>query len=205
MMILMLAIVGQASATTCLKVKPVEVKAGGSAVLEVSVHSATEMTALQFCLQLPDGLSIDESKGIQLREAADNSHRLINRKMTNGDVIFFISSADLKCFKDGELLRIPIKVSSDAKTMGVRLYNVRTSPAFTLSRVCADEHFIVTVLPNSTTHGDVNNDGAVDVADIASVISVMAGTEEFTAADVNSDGTVDVADIATIIDIMAGK
>jgi len=60
--------------------------------------------------------------------------------------------------------------------------------------------------------GDVNGDGTVDVADIATVISVMASTvgsgsatATATAADVNGDGTVDVADIATIIAIMAGK
>ena len=54
--------------------------------------------------------------------------------------------------------------------------------------------------------GDVNGDGAVDVADIASVISVMAGSIAiaYSAADVNGDGSVDVADIATIISIMAG-
>ncbi len=54
--------------------------------------------------------------------------------------------------------------------------------------------------------GDVNGDGAVDVADIASIIDVMAGSAPSlaTAADVNGDSSVDVADIATIIDIMAG-
>ena len=51
---------------------------------------------------------------------------------------------------------------------------------------------------------DVNGDGSVDVADIASVIDVMAGnTVNADAADTNHDGMVDVADIATIIDRMA--
>ena len=56
--------------------------------------------------------------------------------------------------------------------------------------------------------GDVNQDGTVDVADIATVISVMAGDEDdqnAKLADVNHDGTVDVADIASIISIMAGQ
>ena len=55
--------------------------------------------------------------------------------------------------------------------------------------------------------GDVNGDGRVDVADIATVIDVMAGTVGggfATSADVNGDEKVDVADIAAIIDIMAG-
>jgi hypothetical protein len=56
--------------------------------------------------------------------------------------------------------------------------------------------------------GDVNGDGVVDVADIATIIDVMAGKGDAAtqaAADVNGDTQVDVADIATVIDIMAGK
>ena len=58
--------------------------------------------------------------------------------------------------------------------------------------------------------GDANGDGTVDVADIATIISVMAAPSNLpplgeAMADVNGDGTVDVADIATIISIMAGS
>ncbi len=59
--------------------------------------------------------------------------------------------------------------------------------------------------------GDVNGDGIVDVADIASIISVMAGdtisngVDIAKTADVNADGSVDVADIATVISVMAGE
>ena len=51
--------------------------------------------------------------------------------------------------------------------------------------------------------GDVNGDFVVDVADIASIIDVMADGSGPAEADVNGDGTVDVADVATVIDIMA--
>ena len=58
--------------------------------------------------------------------------------------------------------------------------------------------------------GDVNGDNFIDVADIATVIDVMAGGSGIAnplqqAADVNHDGTVDVADIAAIIDTMAAN
>ena len=55
-------------------------------------------------------------------------------------------------------------------------------------------------------NGDVNDDGAVDVADISAIIGVMAGTAPSGAeatADVNGDGVVDVADISAVISIMA--
>ena len=59
--------------------------------------------------------------------------------------------------------------------------------------------------PQPGMKGDVNGDQTVDVADIASVIDCMAGSEDVDkqAADVNGDGTVDVADIGEIIDAMA--
>ena len=53
---------------------------------------------------------------------------------------------------------------------------------------------------------DVNGDGSVDVADIATIIDVMANGGNAVArkaADVNGDGAVDVADIATVISRMA--
>ena len=56
--------------------------------------------------------------------------------------------------------------------------------------------------------GDVNGDGLVDVADIATILSVMAGNVGNTnpsAADVNCDQKVDVADISTVLSIMAGR
>ena len=52
--------------------------------------------------------------------------------------------------------------------------------------------------------GDVNGDGTVDVADISTIISVMAGSATSAEADVNGDGSVDVADISTVISVMAG-
>ncbi len=51
---------------------------------------------------------------------------------------------------------------------------------------------------------DVNHDGVVDVADIATVITYMSDQWQQARADINNDGSVDVADIATIISAMAG-
>ena len=58
---------------------------------------------------------------------------------------------------------------------------------------------------NGIEKGDVNDDGVVDVADIATVIDVMAKGNNGKEADVNKDGVVDVADIATIISEMAAR
>ena len=63
-------------------------------------------------------------------------------------------------------------------------------------------------MPPQPVQGDVNGDNVVDVADIATIISVMAGNilpgvDPTLFYDVNDDGVVDVADIAAIISIMS--
>ena len=67
----------------------------------------------------------------------------------------------------------------------------------------------VEIVPdNVQLKGDVNDDNVVDVADIATIISVMASGSSlpsYAMADVNGDGVVDVADIATVISIMAAN
>ena len=64
-------------------------------------------------------------------------------------------------------------------------------------------------LPKTIVHGDVNGDFCVDVADISSIIDIMAGVTldpvVTRSADVNGDGSIDVADVAATISIMAGE
>ena len=53
--------------------------------------------------------------------------------------------------------------------------------------------------------GDVNEDGVVDVADIAAIVAVMNGDADYDNADVNTDGSVNVADIVFVTNIIAGQ
>ena len=85
-------------------------------------------------------------------------------------------------------------------------------PAASIDAYKAEEpwkNFKKIVAIDGKPEGDVNGDNVIDVADIGTIIDVMAAgdkvVERVIAADVNQDGVVDVADIAAIIDIMAGK
>lgn len=59
------------------------------------------------------------------------------------------------------------------------------------------------------TLGDVNDDGKISVADITSILSIMAGNVKpnyiVDAADANEDGKTSVADITRVLSIMAGN
>ena len=94
-----------------------EVKANEATM---NISGATGMTALQFCLQLPVGVTIDTSNAT-LGSATDG-HTLCMETLDNGDQLFILYSMDLNRFKDGELLRIPININGEGTA---RLYNVR--------------------------------------------------------------------------------
>ena len=100
------------------------------------------------------------------------------------------NSVDATVDKDGSTLRIGIRSTSQPSYYWTIFDNFRL-------------HFFGK--PVVGVKGDVNGDGAVDVADIASIVSCMAGDDSTgnAAADVNGDGSVDVADIAAVVTVMA--
>ena len=59
------------------------------------------------------------------------------------------------------------------------------------------------------TPGDVNDDGSINIADVTSILSIMAGNQSDSlireAADVNDDGAINVADVTSVLSSMAGN
>ena len=70
----------------------------------------------------------------------------------------------------------------------------------------AGVQYILRTSPSEPTKGDVNQDGAVDIADVVAVYNIMAGlSPNGYNGDVNEDGTTDIADVVAVYNIMAGK
>ena len=79
----------------------------------------------------------------------------------------------------------------------------------------------VVIVLNPALHGDINNDGLVDIADVNLVINVMLGfdiptgnqggnlgpddSEQMPTGDLNGDGSVDIFDVNLAINAMLGK
>ena len=137
------AIIGSATAQT-LSVQDIEVQTGERTELVVSISGATNMTALQFNLQLPSGLTAYVSS--TTLGAATNGHTLYLQTLNSGDRLFSIYSTNLNTFSDGELLRIPIKAGNEGMTATGSLYTVRTATTGAVSQTCANATFTVTVI-----------------------------------------------------------
>lgn len=110
---------------------------------KISLTGATEMTALQFNLKLPDGVMIDTANAT-LGSATDE-HTLCIETLDNGDLLFIIYSMDLNTFTDGELLRFPINGVQDGDA---NLYTIRYANADAVSLEGTD---IVTKSPLLTS------------------------------------------------------
>ena len=114
----------------------------------MNISGATDMTALQFCLQLPVGVTIDTSNAT-LGSATDG-HTLCVETLDNGDLLFILYSMDLNRFKDGELLRIPVAASDET----VKLYTIRYADTDAVSYAGEDIETGIKTLSNSPLKGE---------------------------------------------------
>lgn len=71
-----------------------------------------------------------------------------------------------------------------------------------------DPHKVI----KAATRGDVNNDGAVTIADVTALVNIILGNAQDTTpegedniADINHDGNVTIADVTTLVNIILGK
>lgn len=199
MIVALAAIIAYASAQT-LSVQPIEVQTGEQTEMVVNLTGGTSATALQFNLKLPEGVTA-ETSSITLGSATDG-HTLSVQTLNSGDLLFILYSMDLKPFKDGELIRIPVTAGSTETTSNGKLYTVRTATADAVSHTCEDATFSA-IVSGAYKLGDANGDGRISVTDVGIVISYIlqknpAGFNE-DAADVNGDGRISITDVGAII------
>ena len=156
--IALLAIASSATAQE-FTAQPLEAEAGTSTELIVNVAGVGTMTALQFNLELPEGVTIADGNAT-MGEATDG-HTLCMEALDNGDHLFILYSMDLKTFKDGELLRIPVNMNSEASEGIARLYTSRFADTNAESYAAAETESIVTGIPSMEDGKSKTKDGSI--------------------------------------------
>ena len=117
----------------------------GSARIRVNIADATDVTALQMNVSLPEGFNFvedSENHGIVLSGAA-NDHTISVNPLASGDLLVVIYSMTLDTFSDGTLMSIPVVVANGAASGEGRLYAVRTSTADAVSSTSEDVTFVM--------------------------------------------------------------
>ena len=70
------------------------------------------------------------------------------------------------------------------------------------------DKFLNIVEMEATSQGDVNGDGAVSIADVTALVSIILGKNlpaNQGVADINGDGSVTIADVTALVNIILGK
>lgn len=111
--------------------------------------------------------------------------------------------------KDG-LHYLPVYGNTEGETVTLRVFDakgneIQEGPSYSFA-------FAADVLGSALApyaisvklRGDVNNDGVVNIADVAAVLNIMAGNSSVD-GDVNGDNVVNIADVAAVLNIMAGN
>lgn len=105
-------------------------KAGASSVT-VDLRESTDMTALQFRLAMPAGVTYADKGstncGATLATTNSKTHTLSVQELSNGDLLVIVYSMDLKALKNGALLSIPIVMPATPPATKGQLTSVRFS------------------------------------------------------------------------------
>lgn len=132
--------------------------------LLVSARGVSNMTALQFNLSLPAGVTI-ASKDATMGEATYGFHTLCIETLDNGDHLFILYSMNLNTFKDGELLRLPFTVNNTAGSLSGSITAFRTATTDAVIHAGAGATFPITVTGGSTGVGAALNDNGRRIND----------------------------------------
>ena len=138
----LLAIVSSATAQT-LSVASIEAKTGEQAELVVSTSGMSGVTALQFNLTLPQGVTLNENA--ITKGSAVSSHELKVETLANGDRLFVLYNMDLGLVNNGTLLKLPITIGQQTGSFSGSLSTIRTASTGAVSHECANASFSITV------------------------------------------------------------
>lgn len=157
-----------------LSVSAIEAGLGEQTELVVSVEGATEMTAMQCTLTLPEGFSFAYVKGqccIRLGDAT-NEHMLSIGNLSAGGRTIMVYSTDLDTFSDGVLFSIPVKVPAEVCTVEGILSDVHFSTVNAVDYECSDVVFTANVTNEFTV------DGIKYVGDVETWTATVVGVED---------------------------
>ena len=180
---------------------------GGTVTMPIDMENSNAITAFQFELALPNGVTI-ESAALTSRKS---NQTLSYSKLANGNYQLVAFSSDSRAFSgnDGELVRVQLKVG-DAVAAGDYTIEVKNIELTTTDeKSCNPADCSATLTVSDVQLGDANGDGKISITDAVAVVNKLLGwpssnfREE--AADVNGDGRITITDAVAIVNIVLGK
>ena len=195
-----------------LTIANAEVCKGKQIILPVNMNNTENITALQFDLTLPAGVSI--AKNAQGKYIVEKTGRCADHTLNvskPGDanvykVLLYITPVENIAGSEGAVLNVTLETSESMAEgeYDVTISNINLTTPDETKTTPADVTCKLTV--NNSIPGDANGDGSIDVTDIVSIANAILGRPsssfDATAADVNGDGSIDVTDIVVIANMI---
>ena len=176
-------------------------------------NKTTDLTAYQFDLTLPDGISLsvndkgkyvvtktsryeDDSQTLNISKLEGNSYRFVCFSMSNEKITG----------TSGTILNATLTIGASVNdgSYEATISNIVVTKVNGTQLKLKDAKFNIVV--TNVIKGDANGDGEVNVSDIVEIVNYIMNKPSnkfvFAAADLNSDGEVNVTDIVKVVSII---
>ena len=195
-------------------VTEVTVTKGQQATIGIDLENkTTDLTAYQFDLTLPDGISLslndkgkflvtktsryeDDGQTLNISKQEGNTYRFVCLSMSN-EIITGTSGAILNA-------SLTIGESVNIGNYEATITNIVVTKQDGTQLKLSDSKFNIVV--TNIIKGDANGDGEVNVSDIVEIVNYIMGKPSANfvqaAADLNGDGEVNVTDIVKVVSII---
>ena len=177
---------------------------GGQMVLPVMMANKAAITACQFDLSLPTGVSISDYQLTSRK--ADQSISV--KKQVNGDYRVAILSSTSAAFSgsDGALANLTLDIAATAAngrhTLAVKDIELTSTGGEAINP--AD--MTATMIISDVQMGDTNGDGKITITDAVAIVNYLLGNASpnfvYEASDVNGDRKTTITDAVAIVNII---
>ena len=192
-----------------LVLEDVTVAPGSQFVLPINMVNVEEITAMQFDLYLPSGVTIAEEDGELLIDLADRTtyrkHSLAFREQADGAMRITCSSNNSATFtgNEGAVINVTLNVSStiEEKEYVIAAKNIEISSKGGTAYNPADAKAKLSI--SSYLLGDADQNGRVSINDAVCIVNHILGFPNETfleaAADVDQSGKISINDKVVLI------
>lgn len=197
------------SEDNALVLEDVTAAPGSQFVLPINMVNVDEVTALQFDLYLPSGVTIAEEEGELLIDLADRTtyrkHSLAFRQQADGAMRITCSSNNNATFtgNEGAIINVTLNVSStiEEKEYVIAAKNIEISTKGGIAYNPADAKAKLSI--SSYLLGDADQSGKVSINDAVCIVNYILGFPNQTfleaAADVDQNGHISINDKVVLI------
>ena len=186
---------------------------GCTTSFNVNLQNRDDVTAFQFEMELPEGVSIYEEDGVREVQLTTRGNGHMFQCTKTGDNTYLFSALSLtgKSFKkhEGPIVRMTLTTDATMELgdIPIKVREIELSKPDGMRVLPFD--FTSTLTMKAADPGDVNGDGKVTVTDAVCVFKKVNGEtpEHFQpkAADVNGDGKITINDAVGIVNMILGN